>query len=231
MLLLNSVSKEFVSGRRRIKVLQEISFLAEQGEIIALRGKSGSGKTTLLNCCCGLETPDSGTVQCCGIELSCLSNRQLSQFLRTQTGFVFQQGNLLSYLTVKENISLPLVLNKKESHEIEKRVADLLEHIQLSDAAHALPTELSGGETIRVAIARGLAHSPSIFFADEPTASLDSQTAKSVIQLIKSLSTLQGSTVIFSTHDNELLSMADKVIELRDGQLLAKDRSGSDLYF
>lgn len=220
MLILKSISKGFESGRRKIKVLQNISLQIEQGEIIALKGKSGSGKTTLLNCGCGLETPDKGMVLCCGTEIRRLSRRQFAHFLRTRTGFVFQQGNLLSYLTVKENISLPLILNRKNPAEIEKTVVELLQLIDLEDATHALPGELSGGETIRVAVARGLAHSPSIFFADEPTASLDSITAKSVIQLIKSLGTQQGSTVIFSTHDSDLLCLADRVLELRDGHLL-----------
>lgn len=219
MLHVNNISKAFATGRRRIKVLKDISFYVEKGEIVALKGKSGSGKTTLLNCCCGLESPDSGKVICSGIDLKTLSAGQLSRFLRTKTGFVFQQGNLLSYLTVSENISFPLHLNGEKANNIKSRVSELLAIIGMEEAKHALPSELSGGETLRVSVARALSHKPEMLFADEPTASLDTATGKSVLSLIRDLSRMQKSTVVFSTHDPELLSMADRVLELKDGEL------------
>ncbi|MBU1052516.1 MAG: ABC transporter ATP-binding protein [Proteobacteria bacterium] len=211
--------KAFDTGRRQVNVLKDISFHVEKGEIIALKGKSGSGKTTLLNCCCGLESPDSGKVVCSGIDLKALTAKQLSKLLRTKTGFVFQQGNLLSYLTVSENISFPLHLNNETSARIKLRVSELLSIIGMKDAQNALPSELSGGETLRVAVARALSHKPEMLFADEPTASLDTATGKSVLSLIRDLSRMQKSTVVFSTHDPELLSMADLVFELKDGEL------------
>lgn len=179
-------------------------------------GKSGSGKTTLLNCMGGLEQPDTGSIHCLGIDLLGLSKRELSRFQRTKMGFIFQSGNLLSYLTVFENIAFPLALNHLEK---EKRVAELLEKTGLSELRDAMPHELSGGETQRIAFARAIAHAPQLLLADEPTANLDTQTGEMLVKSMFSMCREEGCAIILSTHDQSLVTLSDKTITILDGKV------------
>lgn len=220
MIILENVSKKFNAGKREIQVLTDISFKVQKGESLAVKGRSGSGKTTLLHCMAGIEKPDEGKIVCLSQNISSLSPGKISSFLRVNTGFVFQQGNLLSYLTVYENIAFPLRLNRVYGKKIEKRVACILEKIDMPNAAKVLPKELSGGESMRVAVARALVHHPKIVFADEPTASLDSKTARIILELLTAISKEQKCSIIFSTHDAEVLNMADRVLELKDGEII-----------
>jgi ABC-type lipoprotein export system ATPase subunit len=157
-------------------------------------------------------------VICHGEEITALTGARLSRFLRSSVGFVFQFGNLLSYLTVFRNIALPLVLNGMDKTACEKRVFDLLERVGLRDAGAALPHELSGGELQRVAIARAIAHKPRLLLADEPTASLDSATAHQLIEMMFGLGKENRCTIVVTTHDQEILRLADQVVRLRDGK-------------
>jgi ABC-type lipoprotein export system ATPase subunit len=220
MIQLYSVTKEFRSGRGHLQAIRDVSLVFETGDAVALMGKSGSGKTTLLNCIGGLERPEKGKVISFDSDIYALSARNLSLFQRRNIGFVFQHGNLLSYLNVYENIAFPLVLNGNKKPMIMNRVAELLEKIGLPDAGAAMPHELSGGEIQRVSIARAIAHLPRTLLADEPTASLDTATGKSLVKLLFDMGRDYGCTMILSTHDPDVSLRADRLIEIRDGSIV-----------
>ncbi len=220
MIELEKISKEFRSGRGHLRALTDVSFTLERGKAAAVVGKSGSGKTTLLNCIGGLERPEKGTVICFGADIYSLSAKKLSLFQRKNFGFVFQHGNLLSYLTVFENIAFPLSLNGIEGHRKQSRVKELLQKIGLSNAEAALPHELSGGEIQRVSAARAIAHSPRLLLADEPTASLDTVTGKNLVALMFEMGRNQGCTMVISTHDPEISGLADQIIQIKDGRII-----------
>ena len=220
MISVNNLSKTFCSGRGEVKALHNISFTVDRGKVLAVVGKSGSGKTTLLNCIGGLESPDRGSIICFDRELTHLSSKTIAQFQRHQVGFVFQFANLLSYLTVSENIEFPLVLNGIGGKQKSARVDELLEQIGLPSAGGALPHELSGGELQRVSFARAIAHKPNMLLADEPTASLDSATGLKLAGLMVALTKEQDCTLLISTHDPELVKLADTKISLRDGMVV-----------
>jgi putative ABC transport system ATP-binding protein len=224
MIQVKAVTKAFRSGRGRIRALDDVSFFIETGWFTAVIGKSGSGKSTLLNCIGGLEAPDNGTIDCFGTVVSSLSARELSRFQRREVGFVFQQGNLLSYLTVAENIGFPLALNGLDGSRRSNRISALLDRIGLPSAANALPRELSTGEAQRVALARAIAHHPKILLADEPTANLDTATGRKAVQLMRELGRDHGCTIIMATHDNEITATADSVIHLKDGRIHAEEQ-------
>jgi len=192
----------------------------EKGTNLALVGKSGSGKTTLMNCIGGIEKPDTGKVSIDGCELQSLSERALCLVQRQHIWFVFQHGNLLSFLTVAENIAFPLNLNGVDGRTRNRRVSELLDLIGLPDIGEAMPYELSGGELQRVAVVRAVSHNPSLLLADEPTANLDSATGIGIMQMMIALTRSQGCTLIMATHDLELIALADRSIRLRDGLIV-----------
>ena len=224
MIALTDITKSFRSGRGRVDALVDVSMAVPAGGFAAIMGKSGSGKSTLLNCIGGLETPDQGDIRCFETVVNRLAARPLSLFQRRHLGFVFQRGNLLSYLTVAENIGLPLTLNNVTGTERSRRIEALLEGIGLAEAARALPHELSGGEIQRVSVARALAHRPRLLLADEPTANLDTDSGRQVVALMRRLSAEVGGTIIMATHDRDILNDVDRIIHLKDGTL-AKEAS------
>jgi len=219
MIQLTSIMKKYQSGRGEIVALNDVSLSLESGAFAAVIGKSGSGKSTLLNCIGGLERPDRGEVICFESSIYSLKSRDLSLFQRRNIGFVFQRGNLLSYLTVTENIGFPLTLNHITGGARAKRIEELLERIGLSSAARALPHELSSGETQRVAVARAVAHHPGILLADEPTANLDTETGKKVVELMRDMGQDQGCTIIMATHDDDITEIAHSLIRIKDGRI------------
>jgi ABC-type lipoprotein export system ATPase subunit len=223
LIRVQDIGKFYQSGRRQVEALCNVSCTVEGGSALAVVGKSGSGKTTLLNCIGGLERPDRGSVTCLEQDILALSRRSLSLFQRQYLGFVFQFGNLLSYLTVYENISFPLALNGVTGKQRNERVLGLLERVDLRDSQHALPGELSGGEVQRVAFARAVAHRPQILLADEPTASLDSGTARDLIQLMLEVTQEQASSLIVSTHDPVVIGLAGNILHLRDGRMVEEE--------
>ncbi|MBM4311708.1 MAG: ABC transporter ATP-binding protein [Deltaproteobacteria bacterium] len=225
MLECRDISKTYHSGRGKLHALRGVSLKIVPGAAAAIVGKSGSGKTTLLNCMGGLDRPDSGTVFVKGFDLHALSPHALSLFLRRDMGFVFQFGNLLSYLTVFENIAFPLRLNGASNRKLEHRTQELLDRIGLSGAGPALPHELSGGEVQRVAVARALAHRPRLLLADEPTASLDSTTGTTLVRLMFEMGRESGCTMVLSTHDSEVMDLADQCLHIRDGLLQGQENS------
>lgn len=225
MIRVEGITKEYRSGRGTVRALSDVTFTLGKGELASVFGKSGSGKTTLLNCLGGLERPGSGRVEVLGRDLVSMSSRELSLVQRKEMGFVFQRGNLLSFLSVADNISLPLSLNGASRGERKRRVTELLEKVGLPGSERALPHELSGGEAQRVAVARALAHRPSLLMADEPTASLDTATGKKVTELIFELGSGEGCTVVLSTHDPGIIRLSERVLEMRDGRLAGPDDS------
>lgn len=217
MLEVAGLSKQYISGRGHVAALKGVDLWVEKGTNLAIVGKSGSGKTTLMNCIGGIERPDEGRIVVEGREIQSLSERALCLFQRQHVGFVFQQGNLLSFLTVAENIAFMLNLNGIDGRRRNHRVSELLAMIDLPGIGAAMPHELSGGELQRVAMARALAHNPSLLLADEPTANLDSATGISIMEMMIALTRNQRGTLIMATHDPELIALADRSIRLRDG--------------
>lgn len=220
MVAIEHLKKGFVSGRGRVSALVDVSFSADKGASVVILGKSGSGKSTLLNCIGGFERPDEGRVVCMGRDIHSLSAGALSLFQRKEMGFVFQSGNLLSYLTVAQNISFPLTLNGITGPAALKRVEGLLDKVGLKGTERALPQELSGGEYQRIAVARALAHKPALIVADEPTASLDSATSRALTSLIFGLCRDEGTTVVMATHDSDIIALADLTVHLVDGRVV-----------
>ena len=220
MIRLAKVGKVYRSGRGLVEALRDVSIHIRKGTAVAVVGKSGSGKTTLLNCIGGLERPTQGTVTCFGQDIHALSSKALSAFQRQNVGFVFQHGNLLSYLTVSENIAFPLVLNGIDGKQKIQRIETLLEKIGLSEIGAALPRELSGGEIQRVAAARAMAYFPKLLLADEPTANLDTATGNNLVHLIFDLGQEQGCTLVIATHDPEIFHLTERTVHLRDGRVV-----------
>jgi ABC-type lipoprotein export system ATPase subunit len=221
---IQGISKEYRSGRGRVQAITDVSFTIENNNTVAVFGKSGSGKTTLLNCLGGIERPEKGKITCFGVEIHSLSEKALCLFQRRNIGFVFQHGNLLSYLTVYQNIAFPLALNNFDKKAISNRVNELLEKIGLAETGPALPHELSGGEVQRVSVARAMAHTPQMLLADEPTASLDTDTGRDLVQLMFSIGREHGCTMVIATHDPEVINLADASLPLRDGRIEKEDR-------
>jgi ABC-type lipoprotein export system ATPase subunit len=219
MIQIEGVTKTFQSGRGRVYALANVSLRVETGQFAALVGKSGSGKSTLLNCIGGIEPPDKGELFCFTVPIYSLSSHKLSLFQRKNMGFIFQRSNLLSYLTVTDNIGFPLTLNKISGTSRSKRIAELLERIGLLEAAKALPHELSSGEMQRVAVARAIAHKPRLLLADEPTANLDTATGKQIVELMRGVCKDHNCTIIMATHDKEVTEKAEIIIPVRDGKI------------
>lgn len=218
MLDVIDISKQYLSGRGHVQALAGISLRVEKGANLALVGKSGSGKTTLMNCIGGIEKPDTGKVIIDGCEIQELSERKRCLFQRRNIGFVFQHGNLLSFMTAAENIAFPLNLNGVDVRSRNRRVSELLDLIGLPDIGAAMPFELSGGELQRVAVARAISHNPSLLLADEPTANLDSATGMGIMKMMIDLTKRENCTFVMATHDQDLISLADQSIRLHDGR-------------
>ena len=223
MIRVLGVSKSYASSRGIVPVVRDVSFNLDSGQSLALMGRSGSGKTTLLYLVGGLERPDHGRIFCLDQPVHDLAGKALARFLRRETGFLFQFGNLLSYLTVAENVAFPLRLNNVPPRECMRRVWELLETIGLASAAKALPRELSGGEVQRVAFARSVAHRPRLLLADEPTASLDSSTARTLVDLMFRIGREEGRTTLVATHDPAVTALADRTLHLRDGAIIDEE--------
>jgi putative ABC transport system ATP-binding protein len=215
------VSRDYPSGEGVVHALRGVDLAVRRGELVALRGRSGSGKTTLLNLIGGLDRPTSGRVLLEDHEVSAMREEELVQIRRRTVAFIFQAFGLLPILTAAENVEIPLRLVESEPRERDRRVAELLGLVGLADRAQHRPHELSGGEQQRVAIARALANRPAVLLADEPTGQLDSETGRTIMRLLRSVVRSERITAMVATHDPAILEVADRVLELRDGQLVA----------
>lgn len=207
-----------MSGEQKLAVLRDVSFTIQQGAFVAIVGPSGSGKTTLLGLLAGLDTPTRGTVVLDGADLTTLSENDRARLRGEKVGFVFQTFQLIPTLTALENVQVPLEL--RGSDGAAERARELIERVGLRDRGHHFPTQLSGGEQQRVAIARAFANSPRILFADEPTGNLDNATGHKIFELLQSLNSDGGSTIVLVTHDAALASRASRTIRLLDGAVV-----------
>ncbi|NOQ40881.1 MAG: ATP-binding cassette domain-containing protein [Desulfuromusa sp.] len=216
---LNSVSRWYGEESTRVRALTDISLSLPSGTQVALVGPSGSGKTTLLNLIGALDRPTHGSIIVAEEIISDYDERQASEFRRTKVGFVFQDDALLPELTVAENVELPLVLLGTEPKERHLQVTELLQSLGLGERQQAYPSQLSGGEKQRAAVARAVIHRPQILLADEPTANLDAKSAATVLQIIRQLAEQKELTVLISTHDPRVFKLFDRQIHLNDGQL------------
>jgi len=215
------VSKDYALGKQTVTALQHVSMSVAKGEFMALAGPSGSGKSTLLNLIGCIDTPTSGKISIHGNDISGKSPDELADLRLNTLGFVFQTFNLLPVLSAWENVEYPLLQKRDlDKGERQKRIEHYLRVVGLEQHAHHRPNELSGGQRQRVAIARALATHPRIVLADEPTANLDHKTGEDILRLMKRLNHEEGTTFIFSTHDARVMEMADRVIELADGQIM-----------
>ncbi|MCS7198233.1 MAG: ABC transporter ATP-binding protein [Candidatus Bipolaricaulota bacterium] len=212
-----NVTKEYTLGRTIVKALRGVSLEIQRGEFLCVAGPSGSGKTTLLNLIGCLDKPTSGRIVLEGQDVSRLSAKELAWVRRRRLGFVFQNFNLVPVLTAYENVELPLLLLGVSAAERRRRVYELLESLGISDFAYHRPDEMSGGQQQRVSIARALVTEPALVLADEPTANLDSETGKAIIELMHDLNTKRGTTFVFSTHDPKVMERASRLVHIRDG--------------
>ncbi|MET9696657.1 ABC transporter ATP-binding protein [Streptomyces sp. NPDC006529] len=215
-----SVTKSYPSAAGPVPVLHAVSVGFPQRALTAVMGPSGSGKTTLLHCAAGLDTPDSGQVFLGDTDLAACGERELTRVRRDRIGFVFQQFNLLPMLTAYENVALPLRLQGGRVRKA--RVVEALAQVGLADKADRRPAQLSGGQQQRVAIARTLVAEPEIVFADEPTGSLDRQTGRQIMALLRDIVDRAGRTVAMVTHDPAAAACADRVIFLSDGRVVGR---------
>ena len=211
------LSKIYGSGENQVVALDKADLTIAPGDFISIIGPSGSGKSTLLHLLSGLDHPTSGSLTYDGQEIYTLSDKELSAFRRRQMGFIFQQFNLLPVLTARENILMPLLLDKKQPDE--GYLDQLAELLGLRERLDHLPHELSGGQQQRVAIARALIAQPEVIFADEPTGNLDSKSGGEVMELLKGIRERMGKTLVIITHDNRIAAAADRQLTIMDGVL------------
>jgi putative ABC transport system ATP-binding protein len=215
MISLVRVNKEYATPAGTFRALQDVDLEIGAGEVVAVVGRSGSGKSTLLNLLAGIDRPSSGAVRVGGEDVGAMGEAQLSRWRGRKVGFVFQFFQLLPALTAVENVMLPMdFAGLRPPRERRQRALELLARAGIASEADKLPASLSGGQQQRVAVARALANDPEVLFADEPTGNLDSETARSVLELFRGL----GKTVVVATHDRSL--RADRVIEIADGRIV-----------
>ena len=222
MIRLQDITKVYPMGKRELTVLRGINLYIEQGELVAIMGPSGSGKTTVLNLIGCLDKPTSGSYYLEDKEVSRLSSGELAQVRAQKVGFVFQTFNLLPRLSALANVELGLrYCGGSDRH----RAMAALDKVGLSDRANHRPTELSGGEQQRVAIARALVKDPPLILADEPTGNLDSQSGEEIISILTTLHSEQGITLVVVTHDSSIAQQCQRIIHLKDGQVMAEEKA------
>jgi len=225
MLELTDIRKEYQKGQRTVEALAGVSLSIEKSEFLSIVGPSGSGKTTLLNILGCLDSPSSGSVRYNGVELHAMTENTLAGYRRDNIAFIFQSYNLIPVLTVRENVELPLEIEKKYSKkEMAEKALNVIDAVGLSGMADRLPKELSGGQEQRVAIARALVKTPLVVLADEPTANLDSRTAEDIISIMQKMNADLKTTFIFSTHDPLMQKHARRKIILKDGRIAQDER-------
>lgn len=223
MIQTENLTKVFQMGTDEVRALNGASFSIERGEMVAIMGPSGSGKSTLMSIIGCLDVPSSGRYTLDGVAVENLDDSQLAEIRGRKIGFVFQQFNLLARTSALENVMLPLTYAGISGKERQKRAAEALERVGLSDRTHHAPNELSGGQQQRVAIARAIVNQPAILLADEPTGALDSKTGVEIMQLFQSLHNDYGQTVILVTHDPHVARHTNRIIQLSDGHIVSDE--------
>ncbi|GIU86175.1 MAG: ABC transporter ATP-binding protein [Acidimicrobiia bacterium] len=222
LLVAEGVRKVYRTGAEEVEALRAVDFTVHEGEWVSVMGPSGSGKTTLLNCCSGLDDIDGGRVLLDGVDLHGLSDGQRTRNRASAMGFIFQAYNLIPVFSAVENVELPLLLAGVDAKEARRRAAETLERVGLGHRLRHRPTELSGGEQQRVTVARALAGKPRVVWADEPTGALDSETASTVMELLRDLNR-EGLTLIVVTHDEGVGASAHRLIRMRDGRIVSDE--------
>jgi putative ABC transport system ATP-binding protein len=216
---IEDLHKEYRLGETVVYALRGVSFDIFAGEFLAILGQSGSGKTTLLNMIAALDVPTSGRVMISGVDISSMTRDERTFFRRRSTGLVFQFYNLFSTLTAVENVEIGVAMDMKDNEEIHRRALHYLELVGILDKADSYPSQMSGGEQQRVAIARGLAKEPPILVLDEPTGNLDAETSETIWNLLHELNKVTGTTIIAVTHQISVSKVADRSVFLRSGQV------------
>lgn len=218
ILEVNNVFKRFEGQERNI--LDDVSFKIDKGDFVSILGESGSGKSTLLTICGGMDLPKSGQIIIDGIDITKLKEKELAVLRRTKVGFVFQFFNLAPYLNAEENILLPLILNSANIKSYSVDLEYLLDYLKLQPLRKKMPSQLSGGEQQRVAIARGLIYKPEIIYLDEPTGNLDSKIADEIMELLVSINKKFGTTIMQVTHSEHNAEYGNKIIRIKDGKIM-----------
>jgi putative ABC transport system ATP-binding protein len=219
------LKKTYMLGKIPVEALRGVNLKVESGDFLAILGPSGSGKSTILNLIGALDKPTAGNLFIDGVDVSTLSDNQLSD-LRRRVGFVFQFFNLIPRLNARDNVELSLSIAGVGKAERRKRAEDLLETVGLKDRIKHKPAELSGGQQQRVAIARALANNPRFLLLDEPTGNIDSKTAHEIMRLVKKLNTEKGVTIIMVTHDQQLAKEANRTVQMFDGVITSDEVNG-----
>ncbi len=219
VITIQGVTKVYNSNKVPVHALNGVDLTIGAGEFTAIVGPSGSGKTTLLNIIGGLDRPTAGRVHIGSQNIADLNDNQLIDFRKTHIGFVFQAYNLIPVLTARENVEFVMLLQGRPKAEREKRTKELLDAVGLSDKVNKRPSELSGGQQQRVAVARALAPKPNFILADEPTANLDSHSTANLLDIMARLNREEGTTFVFSTHDQRVIERARRVVTLVDGRV------------
>lgn len=221
------VHKSYHTGTVTVPALRGINLTVRRGEMVAIMGPSGCGKTTLLNCLSGLDATDSGRIMIEGTDLTEMHDRARTDYRAKRMGFVFQFYNLLPVLTAAENVELPLLVSGVRPGDARKRAVAALDQVGLAARAHHRPSELSGGERQRTTIARSLVNNPALVWADEPTGDLDSETASEIMNLLIKLNKEQTLTFVLVTHDRTVGARCERIVRMRDGQIIADNPTQS----
>lgn len=228
ILKVNQIEKYYGNKTNLTKAIDDISFTVKEGEYIGIMGASGSGKTTLLNCISTIDTVTSGHIFLEGKDITKIKGKELSKFRRDHLGFIFQDFNLLDTLTAYENIALALCIQKVSSKEIENRVADVAERLNITDILSKYPYEMSGGQKQRVASARAIITNPTLILADEPTGALDSKSARMLLESLETLNNALDATILMVTHDAFTASYCKRILFIKDGKVFNEIHRGKD---
>lgn len=218
ILRVEKLKKIYGQGNSAVVALDEVSLSVKQGEFVAIVGSSGSGKSTLMHLIGGVDRPTSGTVFVGGIDVYAQKEEELAIFRRRQVGLIYQFYNLIPVLNVRENMTLPVLMDGRKVNE--NRLSELLELLKLKDREHHLPNQLSGGQQQRVSIGRALLNAPSLLLADEPTGNLDSENSREIMELLRYSNKTYHQTVIVITHDENIALQADRILALEDGRII-----------
>lgn len=221
-LKIQNLCKVYGKGDNQVTALDQVTLTIEKGDFTAIIGSSGSGKSTLLHAIAGVDVPTSGKIYLDGQDVYAGSNEKLAIFRRRQVGLIYQFHNLIPTLNVEENITLPILMDKRKVNE--ERLNDLLGLLGLQDRKKHLPNQLSGGQQQRVAIGRALMNAPAVMLADEPTGSLDSRNGQEIIKLLKESNKKYGQTLLLVTHDENIALQADRIITIADGKVVRDER-------
>ncbi len=218
ILRITDLCKVYGEGENAVHALDGVSFSADRGEFISIVGSSGSGKSTLLHMIGGVDRPTSGRVTVGGVDVYAQDEEELAIFRRRQVGLIYQFYNLIPVLNVRENMSLPVLMDGREINE--KRMEELLELLKLSNREKHLPNQLSGGQQQRVSIGRALLNAPALLLADEPTGNLDSENSREIMKLLRYSNEVYHQTIIVITHDENIALQADRILALEDGRIV-----------